>query len=236
MKKNLAVKLLIGAVIVLLLILSKILGLDNYLSLAFLKEQHTTLLTLYNDKPIVILSLYFFLYITVTALSLPGAAIMTLAGGAIFGLVTGTIVVSFASTIGATLACFAARYLLRDWVQKKFGDKLEKINRGMEKEGGFYLFSLRLVPLFPFFIINLVMGLTTIRLTTYYWVSQLGMLPATIVYINAGKELGKINNLSGILAPGLIAAFVMLGLLPIVTKKILSFYTEKKQTVPNGKI
>ena len=170
------------------------------------------------------------IYITATALSLPGAAILTLAGGALFGLVTGTIVISFASTIGATLACIVSRYLLRDWVQSKFGDKLEKINEGMDKEGGFYLFTLRLVPIFPFFIINLVMGVTKIPLKTYYWVLQLGMLPATIVYVNAGKELGQIESLSGILSPGLLISFVLLGVFPITAKKILTKIRNKRSS------
>jgi uncharacterized membrane protein YdjX (TVP38/TMEM64 family) len=169
------------------------------------------------------------IYIVVTALSLPGAAVMTLAGGGLFGLVTGTIVVSFASTIGATCACVVARYLLRDWVQNKFGDKLKKINDGMEKEGGFYLFSLRLVPIFPFFVINLVMGLTPIRIVTYFWVSQLGMLPGTIVYVNAGKELAQLDSLKGILSPGLLISFALLGLLPIITKKLLGLYRARRE-------
>ncbi len=236
MNKNLVVKISIAVTILLLLFLSKVFGLDTYLSLTYLKQQHTGLLELYDNSPLFILSLYFLIYIVVTALSLPGAAVMTLAGGAIFGLVTGTLVVSFASTIGATLACIFARYLLRGWVQQKFGDKLEKINQGIEKEGGFYLFSLRLVPLFPFFIINLVMGLTPIRLTTYYLVSQIGMLPATIVYVNAGKELAKIDSLSAILSPGLVAAFVMLGLLPIITKKLLNLYTSKQHGEKHGQL
>lgn len=145
-----------------------------------------------------------------------------------FGLVTGTLVVSFASTIGATLACLVARYLLRDGVQKKFGNKLVRINEGMDKEGGFYLFSLRLVPIFPFFVINLVMGLTSIPLRTFFWVSQLGMLPGTIVYVNAGKELAKIDSLSGILSPGLLLSFILLGLLPIITKKLLRLLRQRK--------
>jgi uncharacterized membrane protein YdjX (TVP38/TMEM64 family) len=162
------------------------------------------------------------IYIVATALSLPGAVILTLAGGALFGLVTGTIVISFASTIGATLACMVSRFLLRDWVQKRFGDKLQRINEGMEREGGFYLFTLRLIPVFPFFVINLAMGLTRIKLSTYYLISQLGMLPATLVYVNAGKELGQLNSLAGILSPGLIFSFVLLGLFPLTVKKIMA--------------
>lgn len=210
-------------VIILALVLTfNLLNLGDYLNLAYLKESQARFAAVYHEQRLLVLACYMLIYITATALSLPGALILTLAGGALFGLVTGTIVISFSSSIGATLACAVSRYLLRDWVQSKFGDKLQKINEGMEKEGGFYLFTLRLVPIFPFFVINLVMGLATIRLRTYYWVSQLGMLPATIVYVNAGKELAKIDSLSGILSPGLIFSFALLGLFPITAKKLLA--------------
>lgn len=228
MNSNLIKKLVIVGVILVLIILFKIFGLGQYLTLDYLKEQQAAFTSLYNGHPVTVIGVYMLIYIVVTALSLPGAAVMTVAGGAMFGLVTGTIVVSFASTIGATLACLVARYLLRDGIQKKFGDKLVKINEGMEKEGGFYLFSLRLVPIFPFFIINLVMGLTSIPLRTFFWVSQLGMLPGTIVYVNAGKELAKIDSLSGILSPGLLLSFILLGLLPIITKKLLGLLRQRK--------
>ncbi len=164
------------------------------------------------------------IYIAVTALSLPGAAVLTLAGGGLFGRVVGTITVSFASTIGATLACAVSRYLLRDWVQARFGDKLAAINAGIEKEGAFYLFSLRLVPVFPFFVINLLMGLTRMRLVTFYWVSQVGMLAGTFVYVNAGRQLSRIEALSGILSPGVAVSLVALGLFPIAVKKLLALY------------
>ena len=228
MNSKLIKKLVIVGVILVLIILFKIFGLGQYLTLDYLKEQQAAFTSLYTAQPVMVIGVYMLIYIAVTALSLPGAAVMTVAGGAMFGLVTGTIVVSFASTIGATLACLVARYLLRDGVQKKFGDKLVKINEGMEKEGGFYLFSLRLVPIFPFFIINLVMGLTSIPLRTFFWVSQLGMLPGTIVYVNAGKELAKIDSLSGILSPGLLLSFILLGLLPIITKKLLGLLRRRK--------
>ncbi len=228
MNSNLIKKLVIVGIILVLIILFKIFGLGQYLTLDYLKEQQAAFTSLYNGHPVTVIGVYMLIYIVVTALSLPGAAVMTVAGGAMFGLVTGTIVVSFASTIGATLACLVARYLLRDGVQKKFGDKLVKINEGMEKEGGFYLFSLRLVPIFPFFIINLVMGLTSIPLRTFFWVSQLGMLPGTIVYVMAGKELAKIDSLSGILSPGLLLSFILLGLLPIITKKLLGLLRQRK--------
>jgi len=224
-------KIGIVGLIVMLIILFKMFGLQQYLTLSYLKEQQAHFAQLYAANQMLVICIYMLIYIAVTTLSLPGAAVMTLAGGGLFGLVTGTIVVSFASTIGATLACLVARYLLRDWVQQKFGDKLIKINEGMAKEGGFYLFSLRLVPIFPFFVINLVMGLTSIRMVTYYWVSQLGMLPATIVYVNAGKELVELESLAGILSPSLIISFALLGLLPIIAKKSLSLYKSRRPSV-----
>lgn len=228
MKKKLAIVLIIAV----LIIGFKVFNLDQYLTLSYIKESQDKFALLYAEHRISVISGYMFIYILVTALSLPGAAVMTLAGGALFGLFTGTLVVSFASTIGATLACFAARFLLRDWVQAKFGDKLKKINEGIEQEGAFYLFTLRLVPLFPFFVINLVMGLTQMRLFTYYWVSQVGMLPGTIVYVNAGKELAQIDSLSGILSPSLIFSFVLLGAFPITVKKLIAFYKSKVKKVP----
>jgi uncharacterized membrane protein YdjX (TVP38/TMEM64 family) len=205
------------------------LDLQQYLSLEYLKESQTRFAGLYHENPGLVIGSYMGIYILVTALSLPGAAILTLAGGALFGLVTGLIVVSFASSIGATLACFVARFVLRDWVQNKFGDKLTTINEGIAREGAFYLFTLRLIPVFPFFVINLVMGLTKMSLFTFYWVSQLGMLAGTAVFVNAGKELGKIDSLSGILSPGLIGSFVILGLFPLVVKKIVSFIQGRKK-------
>lgn len=230
MKPELIKKLAIVGVILLLIALFKILEFDQYLTLAFLKEQQAHFARLYAENKVAVIGGYMLVYIIVTALSLPGAAVMSLAGGALFGLVTGTIVISFASTIGATCACAVARYLLRDWVQRKFGDKLTRINAGMEQEGGFYLFSLRLVPIFPFFVINLLMGLTPIRLSTFYWVSQLGMLPATIVIVNAGKELAKLDSLKGILSPWLLLSFALLGLLPIITKKLLNMYKARPES------
>ncbi len=230
MSKNMMKKISILIAILLVVFAFKLFNLGQYLNLTYLKESQDAFGAFYNEHKVITIVSYMLIYITATALSLPGAVILTLAGGAIFGLVSGSIIISFSSSIGATLACAVSRYLLRDWVQNKFGDKLQKINTGMEQEGGFYLFTLRLVPVFPFFIINLVMGLTTIRLKTFYWVSQLGMLPATIVYVNAGKELGKINSLSGILSPGLIISFVLLGVFPIIAKKIIAKVRPVKTT------
>jgi pyruvate/2-oxoglutarate dehydrogenase complex dihydrolipoamide dehydrogenase (E3) component/uncharacterized membrane protein YdjX (TVP38/TMEM64 family) len=158
------------------------------------------------------------LYIAVTALSLPGAAVMTLAGGALFGLWAGLLAVSFASTIGATLAFLAARFLLRGYVQNRFGDRLKRINEGIEKDGLFYLLTLRLVPVFPFFVINLAMALTPIRTGAFYGISQLGMLPGTLVYVNAGTQLGQVETIGGILSPGLILSFALLGLFPWIAR------------------
>jgi len=222
MPNNAKKKLLILAGVLALIVTFKVLNLGQYLNITYLKESQATFSNYYHEHQLLTIAIYMLIYITATALSLPGAAILTLAGGALFGLVTGTIVISFASTIGATIACIVSRYLLQDWVQKKFGDKLVKINRGIEEEGAFYLFTLRLVPIFPFFIINLVMGLSKIPIKTFYWVSQIGMLPATMVYVNAGRELGKIDSLSGILSPGLLFSFVLLGIFPLAAKKIIS--------------
>ncbi|WP_245568904.1 TVP38/TMEM64 family protein [Desulfobacter curvatus] len=201
--------------------------LGQYLTLDYIKASQERFQALYLSNRFSVIAVYMIIYIGVTALSLPGAAVLTLAGGGLFGLVAGTVVVSFASTIGATLACLVSRFLLREWVQGKFGDKLAAINAGIAKEGSFYLFTLRLVPVFPFFVINLIMGLTSMPLRTFFWVSQVGMLAGTIVYVNAGKELAKIDSLSGILSPGVLISFAILGLFPITVKKLLAFYQKK---------
>jgi uncharacterized membrane protein YdjX (TVP38/TMEM64 family) len=145
-----------------------------------------------------------------------------------FGFVVGTVVVSFASTVGGTLACFVARFLLRDWVQGRFGERIRKVNEGVEREGAFYLFTMRLIPAIPFWLINLAMGLTRMRLITFYWVSQVGMLAGTMVYVNAGKELARIDSPAGILSPSLILSFVLLGLFPITMKKLMAFYKSRR--------
>jgi len=188
----------------------------RFLTIEYFTAQHAAIRDHVAARPVQAGLIYFAIYVTVTGLSLPGAAIMTLAGGAIFGLLWGTVLVSFASSAGATLAFLASRFVLRDWVQQRFGDKLKPINDGIAKEGAFYLFALRLVPAFPFFVINLVMGLTPIRTWTFYWVSQLGMLAGTVVFVYAGTKLGEFR-----ISFGLLAALALLGVFPLIAKKIL---------------
>ena len=202
--------------------------LGSYLSLDYFKSQHTEIEAYYSANPVTTVALFFIIYVVVTGLSLPGAAIMTLVAGAIFGLSVGTLIVSFASTLGATIAFLASRYLFRDAIQRQFGDKLKTINDGIEKDGAFYLFTLRLVPAFPFFVINLLMGLTPIRTATYFLVSQIGMLAGTIVYVNAGTQIANIDSLSGILSPGLLLSFVLLGVFPLIAKKAVTIIKAKK--------
>ncbi|MEH6445442.1 MAG: FAD-dependent oxidoreductase [Oceanospirillaceae bacterium] len=204
------------------------LGLDQYLSLEGIKESQASITELNQQNPFLIAVSFLAIYVIVTALSIPGAVVLTLGAGAFFGLFWGTILVSFASSIGATIAFLVARYLFKESAQKRFGDKLKAVNQGIENEGAFYLFTLRLVPLFPFFMINLVMGLTPIRTVTFYWVSQIGMLAGTVVFVNAGTQLAQIDSLSGILSPALLFSFVLLGVFPIVAKKIIAYLQSRK--------
>jgi pyruvate/2-oxoglutarate dehydrogenase complex dihydrolipoamide dehydrogenase (E3) component/uncharacterized membrane protein YdjX (TVP38/TMEM64 family) len=196
--------------------------LGQYLTLDALKSQQAAIDAFYRANPVLVIAAFFALYVIVTALSVPGAAIMTLAAGAIFGVVAGTVLVSFASSIGATLAFLGSRFVFRDAVQTRFAAQLSGINEGMARDGAFYLFSLRLVPVFPFFAINLLMGLTPIRTWTFYWVSQLGMFLGTVVYVNAGTQLAQIDALGDIASPGLLASFTALGLLPWMGKWIMA--------------
>ncbi|MCW8858169.1 MAG: FAD-dependent oxidoreductase [Deltaproteobacteria bacterium] len=221
-------KIIVLSVIVVLIACFFIFDLGQYLTLSYLKSQQQVFNDYYQQNRLSTLLSYFVIYILVTALSLPGAAVMTLAGGALFGLWTALIIVSFASSIGATLAFLFSRFLLRDWVQGKFGDKLQAINEGVEKEGAFYLFSLRLVPLFPFFVINLVMGLTPLKTSRYYLVSQVGMLAGTFVYVNAGTQIGQLESAGGILSPGLLISFALLGIFPLAAKRILEVFQARK--------
>jgi pyruvate/2-oxoglutarate dehydrogenase complex dihydrolipoamide dehydrogenase (E3) component/uncharacterized membrane protein YdjX (TVP38/TMEM64 family) len=221
-------KLLLVVALIALVVAFFALDLGRFLSLEYIKSRQAEFTALAAQRPLFVGGAFFAIYVAVTALSLPGAAIMTLAAGAIFGLATGTLIVSFASAIGATLAMLVARYVLRDSVQSKFGARLAEIDKGIEREGAFYLFTLRLVPIFPFFLINLLMGLTKMKAWTFYWVSQIGMLAGTIVYVNAGTQLAKIDSLKGILSPGLIGSFVLLGVFPLIAKKIVDAIKARK--------
>lgn len=211
----------IGILFVLAIAAWFLFDLGQYLTLDSLKAQQQQLDAFYQAKPLVVIAAFFVCYVTLTALSVPGAAIMTLAAGALFGVVTGTVLVSFASSIGATLAFLASRYVLRDGVQARFGSRLKPVNEGIARDGAFYLFSLRLVPVFPFFAVNLLMGLTPIRTWTFYWVSQIGMLLGTVVYVNAGTQLAQIKSVGDIASPGLIGSFVALAALPWIARWIM---------------
>ena len=202
--------------------------LQHYLTLETLKPKQAVIESYRITHPRLAIIIYSLIYITVTGLSLPGATVLTLAGGAVFGLFWGTVIVSFASTIGATLAFLAARFLFRDAVKSRFGSRLQEIDEGVNRDGAFYLFTLRLIPLFPFFLINLAMGLTALNTRTFYWVSQIGMLAGTLVYVNAGTQLAKIESLSGIVSPGLLGSFVLLGLFPLVAQKIVQALKNRK--------
>ena len=224
MKRN---QIILLGVIVILVALFFYFDLGRYINLEFFQAQRAVVVDYYVDNRVVTIVAFLAIYIGMAALSLPGATIMTLAAGAVFGLPVGLVLVSFASTIGATLACMLARYLFRDAVQNRFGKYLGRINEGVEKDGAFYLFALRLVPAFPFFVVNLVMALTPIRLWTFYWVSQVGMLAGTAVYVNAGKEIGQLESLSGILSPTLLISFALLGVFPIIAKKVLNVLSKR---------
>lgn len=216
-------KILVIAAIVLLVIGYYTLGLDQYLTLQAIQQQQRQLDVWLNNYPVLLPLVFFVFYVVVTALSLPGAAIMTLAAGAIFGLWQGLILVSFASSIGATLAFLVARFLLRDSVQQRFGERLKAVNRGIEKDGALYLFTLRLVPVFPFFVINLLMGLTPLRTWTFYWISQVGMLAGTLVYVNAGTQLAGIERMGDILSVQLLVSFALLGVFPWIAKALVAW-------------
>ena len=206
-----------------------IFDLGRFFSLEYLKSQQESLNALYESRPLMVILVFFVIYVAVTALSLPGAAILTLAAGAFFGLFLGTLVASFASSIGATLAFLVSRYLLRDTIESRFGEKLKTFNKNIDKDGAFYLFTVRLVPVFPFFLVNLVMGLTRLKTGVFYLVSQIGMLAGTFVFVNAGTQLAQIESLGGILSPGLIFSFVLLGIFPLIAKKIVDYFKAKKR-------
>jgi uncharacterized membrane protein YdjX (TVP38/TMEM64 family) len=190
-------------------------------TLAYIKSQQQLLTQTFNEQPWLFIGGFFVVYVAVTALSLPIASLLTLLAGAIFGFVNALVLVSFASTVGATLAFLLSRFVFKDAIQNKYSEQLQKFNEGFKKEGLWYLFALRLVPVFPFFMVNLVMGVLPISVKQFYFVSQLGMLPGTAVYIYAGTELGKINELSDITSPSLLVAFTLLGIFPLVMKKLM---------------
>jgi uncharacterized membrane protein YdjX (TVP38/TMEM64 family) len=221
-------KIALIVIIIALIFSFFIFDLGQYLSLAFLKARQSDIEYFYVNNPLKTALLFFIIYVFVTGLSLPAASILTLAGGAIFGVLLGTILVSFASTLGATLAFLASRFLFKDFVQERFAEKLRVISQGIEKDGAFYLFTMRLVPVFPFFVVNLVMGLTPIRTLTFAFVSQIGMLAATIVFVNAGTQLARITEPRDILSPQLIGSFVLLGLFPLIAKKSIDLYRSRK--------
>jgi len=217
MKKAILVLVLLSAIAAYFFFdLGQILNLDSF------KASQAEIGAAKDANPALYITGFFLLYVAVTGLSIPGAAIMTLVAGALFGVVVGTIIVSFASTIGATLAFLSARFVLRDWVQGKFGERLRAIDDGLQKDGAFYVFTLRLIPVFPFFVINLLMGLTRVKTRTFFWVSQLGMLPATIVFVNAGTQISKIESTAGLLSPTLIVSFVALAFFPWAAKGIVA--------------
>lgn len=218
---NNILKLVLAATIVVCIALFFFLPLNEYLSLEYLQQQRRAIVDLYLAHPVLFITTYIAVYVVLTGLSIPSATLLTLIGGAVFGLKTGTIVIMSASTLGAVCAFILARYVLRDYVQEKFSNYLHQINRGITEEGAFYLFGLRVAPVVPYFVVNFVMALTPIRLWTYYWVTQIGMLPGTILYVNSGKELGQLQSLSGILSWSLIVSLVALGLFPLVAKKIV---------------
>lgn len=223
MKKALLVLILVGAIAAYFLF-----DLGEYLSLENFKTRQAEIVAAKDANPLLHVAGFFLLYVAVTGLSIPGAAIMSLVAGALFGLVLGTVIVSFASTIGATLAFLSSRYLLRDWVQSKFGERLRAIDDGLAKDGAFYLFTLRLIPVFPFFVINLLMGLTRISTWTFFWVSQLGMLAATIVFVNAGTQISQLESTAGLLSPTLIGSFAALALFPWVAKGLIAFVNRRR--------
>lgn len=214
-------KLILGLILVATILFLGV-NFGQYLTLENAKTQQEALNSFIDQNFIYAAATYFFAYIAITAFSIPGAAVVTLLGAALFGFWTSLLLVSFASTIGATVAFLSSRYLLRDWVQSKFGSKLSAINQGVEKDGAFYLFSLRLIPVFPFFLINLLMGLTPMTIARFYLTSQIGMLPGTAVYLNAGTQLATIDSLSGIVSPTVLASFALLGLFPIIAKWVMN--------------
>ena len=222
-----------GRLVVLVLVVAAIAaffasGAHRYFTFEQIKSEQARLAARFRAEPAATVAVFFAIYVAVAALALPGAALLTLAAGAIFGLLWGVVIVSFASSIGATLSFTLSRFVLRDWVRQRYASRLQAVDRGIEKEGAFYLFTLRLIPAAPFFVVNVLMGLTGLRTSTFYWVSQLGMLAGTLVYVNAGTQLGAIDSPRGILSPGLIGAFVVLGFFPLIAKRLVDFIRARR--------
>src|SRR5213594_2590378 len=222
-------RLLVAALLLGLIAAFFALDLGQYLRLEYFKSQQSAIEEFRRSSPLAAAGIFFAIYVAVTGLSVPGAAVLSLVVGAIFGLLWGTLIVSFASSLGATLAFLSSRFLFRESVRGRFGDRLRAIDAGLEKEGAFYLFALRLVPAFPFVLVNLLMGLTPIRTRTFYWVSQIGMLPATIVYVNAGTQLATVKSLSGILSPALVGSLVLLGIFPLIAKRAVEAFKARRR-------
>jgi uncharacterized membrane protein YdjX (TVP38/TMEM64 family) len=227
-------KLILVAIIATVIAAFFIFDLSQYLSLEYLKSQKDSLNALYRQDPLLISAIFFTVYVIVTAFNLPAAALLTVAAGAILGFWNGLFVVSFASSIGATIAFLMTRYLFHDAIQSKFGDRLQTINSGIEREGAFYVFGLRLVPLFPFFVVNSVLGLTKLKTWTFYWASQIGMLAGTAVFVNAGTQLADISSLGDIASPKLLGSFALLGVFPIMAKYLLQFLKKETNLDDNG--
>ena len=221
-------KVLIVLVVVLVIAGFFLFGFNDLLTLEGIQARLGQFYEWRNESPLLVGGLFFLAYVLIAAFSLPGAALMTLLAGALFGLWWGLLLASFASSVGALFAFLAARYLLRESFQSKFASKLDSINAGIEKDGGFYLFTLRLLPLFPFFLVNILMGLTNIKTWTYYWVSQIGMLAGTFVYVNAGVQLAQIESLGDIISPTLLASFALLAVFPLIAKKALNWYKARQ--------
>ena len=222
------IKLWIGLTALVLIASYFLFDVGQYLSLEYLQSKHQLLVEFAAEKRITAIAIYFLLYVVAAVLCLPGISILTLGAGAIFGFTTGFILVSFAATVGATSSFLMSRYLFRDILQKRFSSQLQTINAGVEKEGAFYLFTTRLIPLIPFFLINLLMGLTSIKTSVFYIVSQIGMLPVTGIFTWSGHQLSKIETMKDIFSPSLLFAFVLLGIFPIAAKKVIELYQQSK--------
>lgn len=227
-------KLILVAIIAAVIAAFFFFDVGQYLNLEYLKSNKESLNALYTENPVLVSVIFFIVYVLVAAFNLPAAGLLTIAAGAILGFWNGLFVVSFASSIGATGAFLMTRYLFHDAIQSKFGDSLEAVNSGIEREGAFYVFGLRLVPLFPFFVVNAVLGLTKLKTWTFYWASQIGMLAGTAVYVNTGTQLAEITSLKGILSFKLLASFALLGVFPIIAKYLLAFLKKETNLDDNG--